>query len=270
MTDLPASATGHTALDVAVEAARVAGRLQLERFAGEKRVFHKGRANVVTDVDTESEQAILALLKREYPGFGLLAEESEEVEGHTGYRWIVDPLDGTRNYASSVPHFCVVVALALEEEVLLGITYDPVRNELFRAEQGKGAFLNDTPIHVSRRERLADSLLGFDMGYVDERGRNALRLVEALWPGMQSIRIMGSAGLGLAYAAAGRLDLYFHHHLSPWDLASGILLVREAGGVVTERQGDPTTLSSDSAIASSATLHAEFMRLTDGMPWREM
>ena len=254
---------------VAMEAARCAGSVLIQRFHTQKEVRYKGRGNLVTDVDVAAEKAALQVLTREYPDFCILSEESDPVTTGSPYTWVLDPLDGTRNYASGVPHFCVVVALAREGQMLLGVTYDPVRDEMFTALAGGGAYLNGGPIAVSTGREMLQCLLAFDMGYVDEGGARALEMVQALWPRLQSIRIMGSGALGLAYAACGRVDLYFHHRLFPWDIASGLLLVSEAGGIVVDRTGAPATVNSPSVICSNAELVARFLEATAGLPWRE-
>ena len=269
MTDISTGTSGKPAMDVAREAALKAGETLVERFHQVKRISFKGRGNIVTDVDTEVEAAVLAMLRREFPDMGLLGEESKGVQPDSGYVWIVDPLDGTRNYASGIPFFSVVVGLALDGEVLVGVNYDPMRQEMFHAEKGKGAFLNDAPIHVSEKSKLEDCILGMDLSYDNVGAVNGIDLVRALWPGMQTARIMGSSALGISYAAAGRSDLYFHHQLEPWDQVAGILLVEEAGGVITDRNGKRAGLYSDGIIASNATLHAEFKRKTEGMEWRK-
>ena len=266
---VPSSTTGRSALTVAMDAAHRAGELIVRRFGTPMDVVTKSRANLVTDVDVEAEKVALALLREEYPEFGIISEESEPVTTGSRYTWVVDPLDGTRNYASGIPHYAVVVALALDGAIILGVTNDPVRREVFTAEKGKGAHLNDVPLSVSTKEGMPECLLGFDMGYVDEKAVRALDMVKALWPGMQSIRIMGSSALGLAYAACGRVDIYFHHHLAPWDLASGLLLVSEAGGRVVDRHGKPASLESESIIASSPHLVRRFLEATEGLEWRE-
>jgi myo-inositol-1(or 4)-monophosphatase len=267
--DVPPSSSGRSSLEVAIRAAHTGARILLQRFVGEKQVTHKGRADVVTDVDHESEKVILEVLQHEYPTFGVLAEEGGSRDEHAEYIWVVDPLDGTRNYVSGIPHFAVNIALVKGTDVLVAVTYDPVRDELFHAAKGKGAFLGETPIKVSQRTKIADAVLGIDMGYVDKRAKHALQLLESLWPGMQAVRIMGSAALGLAYAASGRIDMYSHHHLAPWDVVSGLLLIDEAGGIITDRRGTTATLYSESVIASSISLHTDFMRLSHGTPWRE-
>lgn len=265
--ELPRAAGGRSARDVAVEACRVAGDMLRRRFGGAMEVTHKGRGNMTTDVDRQVQDAVLGLLRREFPAVGSLAEEAPDVEPATEYYWVVDPLDGTRNFATGVPFFSVVVALARRGEVVLGLTYDPMRDELFLAERGGGATLNGKPISVSRRERLEQCTLGFDLGYDNAKALTALQLVQRLWPGMQTIRIMGSSALGLAYAAAGRIDLYFHHALSPWDVAAGLVLAPEAGGVYTDKHGGPAGLRSDGLIVSNRALHAEFLRVTEGSEW---
>jgi len=242
MINLPVGVSGRTALDIATDAARTAGDLVVGSFDSEKEVKFKGRNDVVTDVDVASEAAILNLLQTEYPDFGVLAEESDEIVTDSSFSWIVDPIDGTRNYASGIPHFCIVVALQCDGEIVLGVTYDPVRKEMFYAENGKGAYLNGHRVSVSNKERLEQCVIGFDLGYVDDKAAMALDLVKSLWPNMQAIRVTGSSALGLAYAACGRFDMYFHHHLYPWDIASGLALVKEGGGLVVDKNGQETTV----------------------------
>ncbi|MCI0865199.1 MAG: inositol monophosphatase [Chloroflexi bacterium] len=265
----PKSRSGREALDVAQEAARVAGRIIQDRFQTSLQISYKGPADIVTDVDLAAEKAVLDLLREEYPEFGSLAEESQPVETGSPFTWVVDPLDGTRNFASGIPHFCTVVALAHQGEIVLGVTYDPMRDELFSAELGKGAFFNGAPMSVSDVDQINQAVLCFDLGYLDEKAGLALDLLRSLLPGIQGFRLMGSAGLGLAYAAAGRVDIYFHHSLSPWDMASGLLLAREAGGEVVDRQGQRAGLFTPSVIASNPALIQSFLQATEGHPWRD-
>ena len=265
---LPFSTSGQPAISVAAEAARRAGKVLMDRFAGDISISFKGRGNVVTDVDLECERVILELLAEEYPGFGILSEESEPVDTGSPYTWVIDPLDGTRNYSEGIAHFSVVVALAHQRRPVAGVTYDPVRDHMFQAELGKGAQLNGTPISISDKQQLDRCLMGFDMGYVDQDAAKALDMVRSLWPDVEAIRIMGSGALGLAYAAAGQLDIYFHHRLFPWDVASGLLLVTEAGGTVVTRNGAPGSLDSPSVIATSQPLLAQFLAATEGTSWR--
>ena len=261
MTGLPLSLGGSDALDVAVRVVGVGGEIVKEHFHAAKRVEHKGRSNIVTDVDLLSEKSMVELLRKEYPTHSVLTEESDKISGSSNYTWVIDPLDGTNNYAFGVPFFAVSVALAEGEEVLVGVVYDPLRGELFRAAKGRGAFLNDVPIHVSRESRLEDSFVGCDMGYEKSGGRQMLRSLDVLWYGVHGIRIMGSAVLGLAYVACGRLGLYLHRCLYPWDVAAGALLVGEAGGAFTDWGGRPAGIGDKEAIASNGAVGVEFIRL---------
>lgn len=257
---IPLSRSGKTALDVMTQAAEEAGRLIMEHFKGEKHISYKpGRSNIVTDVDLLSEEGIVALLRDEFADFGVVTEESDGITSDSSFKWIIDPIDGTRNYAHGVPHFCVSVALAHGDEPVVGVVRDPVRGETFSVEGGKGAFLNGSPITVSKRTSLRASLVGFDMGYSEERGREMLQVANALWPGVEAVRVMGSAALGLCYTACGRLDLYINLSLSAWDLAAGMLLIREAGGLVTGPDGSASTISSNSIVAANQLIHREFM-----------
>ena len=269
MVEVPESRSGKSAAQVAREVALKAGDILVDRFDKVKKVSFKGRGNIVTDVDTYVEGEVFAILRGEYPDMGLLGEESAASSGNEGYTWIVDPLDGTRNYASGIPFYSVVVGLAFDGEALVGVNYDPVRNDVFEAERGKGAFLNGKPISVSEKSRIEDCILGMDLSYDNVGAVNGLEVVRSIWPGMQTARIMGSSALGISYAAAGRTDLYFHHQLAPWDQVAGVLLVEEAGGIITDRTGNRAGLHSDGLIASNPTLHAEFMRITEGMAWRQ-
>ena len=265
---LPTTSDGRSALDVALEATATAGEIIRGGWNSDRQITFKGRADIVTDIDVAAEKAVLEILTSAFPQFGILAEESQPVAGESRYRWVVDPLDGTRNYAQSIPHFCTIVALAEGDDIVAGVVYDPVREETFTAAKGHGAFLNGAPIAVSETTEIARSLLSFDLGYVDEKAGLAIDMLRALWPGMYSVRMMGSAGLGLAYAASGRVDLFFHHSLSPWDVAAGLVLAEEAGGRVVDRQGNKAGLFTPSVICSSPSLVEGFLAATDGLPWR--
>ena len=262
------SRSGRTALDVALEVSREAGEMLLSRLHTDLEVSYKGRADLVSDVDKLVERHVIERLRSEFPDDGFLAEESAGVETSSGYTWIIDPLDGTRNYVLGIPFFCTVLAMAEGPEVTLGLTFDPVRGEMFRAVRGGGAYLNDSPISVSGKTELAEALLSYDLGTVDAKAATAIEMVLHLWPNIQATRIMGSAALGLAYAACGRTDVYFHHHLSPWDVAAALVLVPEAGGIVTDKYENPGSLCSGSVIVAGRELHARFMRATAGLAWR--
>ena len=269
--ELPISRSGRSALSVCETAARRAGELVLERFRTEVEVSLKGRANVVTDADLASERLIIDYVADEYPDFGILSEESAPVAGSSSYTWVVDPIDGTRNFAEGIPHFCVVVAIAEGDRVVCGVTYDPVRDELFAAQEGHGASLNGQTIRVSDRQDIDEAVLGFDLGYNFDQAKLLLELAADVWPRVQGYRLMGSSALSLAYAACGRIDLYFHHSLSAWDIVSGVLLAREAGGQVLDRATlEEATLFSPGLIVSNPALVEQFIALTDGAAWRTM
>lgn len=259
MINLPPARSGKSALEVASQAATQAGKILLANFNSKRQVKHKSKGNLVTDADILSEKSILEFLRKEYPDFNVLSEESNSAATITGWAWIVDPLDGTNNYTFGIPFFCVNIALVRDEDILLGLTYDPVRNELFHAWKGRGAYLNDAPIRVSTESSLQSSLVGLDLGYSHERGEEMLQIVNRLWGQVHCLRAMGSSSLGLAYVACGRVGLYFHRYLFPWDIASGILLVREAGGEVTDWQGKSASFRDTGLVASNDKLRREFL-----------
>ena len=261
MTTLPLSKNRKGAHEVAAEAARKAGGILRASFREEKRVQFKGRGNIVTDVDLQVEDSLKSFLQAEYPEHSILSEESEAITGSSNYKWIIDPLDGTNNYSFGIPFFSTVLALTKGDDVLLGIVYDPLRDELFSAQKGVGAFLNNSRISVTRKKTVQDSLIGLDLGYVDEKGKKTLEFITALWPNMYAFRIMGSAALGMAYAACRRIDLYIHLLLYPWELACGLLLVTEAGGVITDWEGKPLKIRQGSVIASNKAVHGDFFRI---------
>ena len=266
---LPLSTSGRSAMDVALEAIRLAGGMIRDRFNSTLQVSFKGRNDIVTDVDVAVEKAVLELVHREFPDFGILAEESQPVTTGSHYKWVVDPIAGTRNFAMGIPHFCTIVALSKGDYPVLGVTYDPMVDELFSAERGKGAFLNGERISVSERPAVSEALLCCDLGQVNEKAGLAIDMIRSIWPDLLSLRLLGSAGLGVAYAAAGRVAMYFHNSLSPWDIVAGLVQVSEAGGQIVDRQGKPANLQTSGIIAANPALIADFLRQTDGLPWRD-
>ena len=265
---LPLSTTGRSAIDVVKELTQNATKIFVETINSPMETESKGRGNVVTEIDYLIEQHSIDFLQSEYPTFHILSEEKGETVGSTDYTWILDPIDGTRNFVSGIPIFSLTVALMYKDQVVLGATLDPIRNELFVAELGGGTTLNGRPVQIGSIQTVQDGVISSDMGYSDERAHNALKLMVDLWPGTQSIRILGSAALALAYVASGRLDLYFHHMVSPWDTAAGILLVREAGGSVKDRDGGQGRPESQSIIAGNEHIVDDFLRIAEGTDWR--
>ena len=275
--EAPIAADGSDALQVALRAANAAAVQIARRIpdallpdARERLGLRtKGGWNDrVTEVDGAAENAALAVLRGAFPDHEIVAEESGAHGGGSPFRWHVDPLDGTRNFASGLPHYCASVGLWMEGEPLAAAIVDPARNETFAAAAGRGATLNGAPAVVSSETRLEESLLGFDVGYKGPEGKLLLGAVADLWPGFQSARMMGSAALGIAYAGCGRLELYAHHYLQPWDMAAAILFVREAGGIATTLNGAPLSPESGSIAAGAPEVHAAFLTATANSPWR--
>lgn len=259
---VPLARSGRPAEEVAREVVHRAGTTIRAAFRSSVlRVESKGRGNLVTNVDLQVEREARDALRGEFPTFGLLAEESAEERGESPFTWILDPLDGTRNFATGVPFFSVTLALTCGDAVLLALTHDPLRGDLFRAAPGQPMTVNGERRQVTRNTAIAQGNVGFDLPYKDALVHRSFEVVQALWP-VQTVRILGSAALGLAYAAAGWVDLYFHLSLQPWDTAAGLLLVREAGGVVTDARGVPATPFGGSFVASSAGLVGEFLERT--------
>jgi myo-inositol-1(or 4)-monophosphatase len=233
----------------AEEAARIAGRVLAERFQGERTIEFKGGIDLVTDADKAAEEALLTFLRTRHPGHAVLAEESGASQG-AGFRWIVDPLDGTTNYSHRVPHFCVSVGVEGPDGLLAGVVYDPLRDELFSAARGEGATLNGRPLRASSTENLNRALLCTGFPYdVHQRPEAPVGLLRRFIVRAQGIRRTGSAALDLAYVAAGRFDGFFEFGLKPWDVAAGALLVREAGGTMCRIDGAPFQVGHGDVLA---------------------
>ena len=220
-------------------------------------VSRKGPADFVSVADRRAEHVLRAELSKARPGFGFLMEEGGATPGRDPqHRWVVDPLDGTSNFLHGLPHFAISIALERDGEVIAGVVLDPIKNELFWAEKGFGAFLNDRRLRVSGRSRLDQALLATGAPFLGHGDRGAfLAQVDAVMSATAGVRRYGAASLDLAYVAAGRYEGFWEDHLSPWDIAAGIILVREAGGYVTEIDGGPNMMSSGSTLATNDKLH---------------
>ncbi len=228
----------------------------------------KGRGNVLTETDLAVERAVTAILRSEFPGHAILSEETAAGTRSNGWMWVVDPIDGTKNFAQGIPHVGSNIALCHANQPVVALTVHPLLDWEFTAVRGEGAFLNGEPIHVSEAVRLADSVVAIDLGYIAERGRRQLEMALHLWPAMQALRTSGSAALGFAYVAAAKWDIYVHSNLQLWDSAPGLLLVREAGGVCLDRDGGEATIFSEGVIAGNAAITAEFQETVLGLGWR--
>lgn len=250
-----------SALSVAIDAAMSAGRLLRERLGKVEQIRFKGAVNLVTDVDEESERLIIDRVRAAFPDHVILGEESgrSAVRGDARYCWVIDPLDGTTNYAHGYPFFAVSIALVEDDTPVLGVVYQPVLDELFVAEAGAGAYLNGRRISVSAEDRMMMALLATGFPYDLERRRAAHVHFARVSERARAVRRDGSAALDLCYVAAGRFDGFWEPELAPWDTAAGALIVREAGGMVTDYAGRPLTLDSVSCVASNGRLHQQIL-----------
>lgn len=246
------------ARELAVQTARDAGAILREQL-GKVSIQYKGTVDLVTDADKASETLIGERISTAFPGHRVVGEEGiasdpgSDADGM--YRWIVDPLDGTTNFAHGYPHFAVSIALAWDRTVLLGVVYDPMRDELFRAERGGGAFLNERPLRVTETTELIRALLATGFSYDLSERAGQLEIWNELQGISQGIRRDGAAALNLCYVGAGRLDGFWERPLQPWDMAAGALIVEEAGGLVTDYDGGPHNVLGNSVIAGNAAIH---------------
>ncbi len=259
---MPASAL----MTVMLAAARKAGR-SLARDFGEVeqlQVSLKGPANFVSAADTRAEEILYTELTRARPGYGLLMEERGVVEGaDRTHRWIVDPLDGTTNFLHGIPHFAVSIALERDGELVAGLIFNPANQEIFTAERGKGAYINDRRrLRVAARTEMATSVIG--TGIPHSGGPEHELFLKELGAVMQTsagIRRMGAASLDLAWTAAGRLDGFWERNLKPWDLAAGIVILREAGGYISDADGKDAMLKTGSVVAGNEPIHRHLLKL---------
>jgi myo-inositol-1(or 4)-monophosphatase len=252
-------------LNVMLQAARKAGRT-LKRDFGEVehlQVSLKGPANFVTAADRRAEEILYEELAKARPGYGFLGEEGGRREGaDKTHRWIVDPLDGTSNFLHGIPQFAISIGLERDGTIVAGLIYNPANDELFTAERGKGAFLNDQRLRVAGRQRLVDAIFACGLPH---HGKGDLSLFRKEFAVVQDkvagLRRFGAAALDLAWVAAGRLDGYWERNISPWDMAAGLLLVREAGGYVSDIDGGDAMLEKGHIVAGNETMHRELLRL---------
>jgi myo-inositol-1(or 4)-monophosphatase len=253
-------------LNFAIQTARDAGRVLAERFGRALKITNKGELDLVTESDLASERLIIDRIKSHYPRHAILAEESgasepNDRERDSDWRWIIDPLDGTTNYAHGYPCFCVSIGLEHQGRMELGVVYDPMRDEMFTAERGQGAALNERRIRVSTAPNLATALLCTGFPYdVRERSEFARHFTNFIMAA-RGVRRDGAAALDLAYVAAGRFDGFWEEGLKPWDVAAGALLVEEAGGRMSKYSGAPADIYSPPILASNGVVHEEMMQV---------
>jgi myo-inositol-1(or 4)-monophosphatase len=240
--------------------ARHAGAMLMTYFRRRIGFEYKGEVDLVTEADRASEQFITSELRKRWPDFGILGEEGTRSDMEAEWRWLVDPLDGTTNFAHGYPVFCVSIALVRGEELEAGFLYDPTRDEFFSAERGRGAKLNGAAIHVSKTKTLSESLLGTGFPSHKRHKNPNVHFYHQLTLRSHGLRRAGSAALDLVNVACARYDGFWEFKLNPWDTAAGVLLVREAGGVVTRFDGSAFRLASDEVLASNGIIHDELMQ----------
>jgi myo-inositol-1(or 4)-monophosphatase len=250
----------------AIDAAKSAGLLLKRNIGRRHTIEFKGVIDVVTEMDIKAEDMIMKTIKARFPEHGILTEESFEQKSGSGYRWIIDPLDGTTNYSHGFPIFCVSIALEREGEIILGVVFNPMLNELFTAEKGKGAYLNNKRIRVSGISELTKSLLatGFPYDVRTSRDNNISHFANFAVRA-QAIRRAGSAALDMCYVACGRFDGFWELKLKPWDTAAAMLIIKEAGGIVTDFKGSAFSLYSGETLASNGLVHDEMIEILNAV-----
>ncbi len=250
-------------LNFAKETAVQAGNILLEKFGKRIHISKKGEIDLVTEADLASEKFIIERIKTRYPLHAILAEESGDAVliGDGDWKWIIDPLDGTTNYAHGYPCFCVTIAVEYDGEIVIAVTYDPTRDELFAAERGGGASLNNKTISVSETDKLGDALLVTGFPYdISKRDNFAEHFTDMLLKS-RAVRRDGSAAIDLAYVACGRFDGFWEDGLNPWDMAAGVLLVEEAGGRVSYYDGSKFSIYRPPLCASNGSIHEDMLEI---------
>jgi myo-inositol-1(or 4)-monophosphatase len=249
-------------ITAARDAALKAGSILRENIDGNRDVSYKGDVNLVTEMDIRSERAVAETLLASFPLHDIIAEEEVNIRNGSEFSWIIDPLDGTTNYAHGYPFFSVSIALERSGDIILGVIYDPMRDELFMAQRGQGAFLNGRKIQVSATDRLIRSLLATGFPYDRKISqKNNLDYFHTLLMASQEVRRDGSAALDLCYVACGRLDGFWELKLKSWDVAAGSLIVQEAGGTVSDFSGTTFSIHKDEIVASNGRIHTQLVEI---------
>jgi len=245
------------------EAARAAGTIIQSYFHGQFRIESKDSINnLVTEVDKHAEDKIIAIIKRDFPEHTIISEEVGELIQDSDYQWIIDPIDGTVNFAHGIPICCVSIGLRHKGKMLMGVVYNPMMNEFFFAERGKGAFLNDEPIHVSAKKDFYKACLvtGFPYKWPDTK-EHPIKVFERMILQGLPVRRLGSAAIDLCWVACGRFDGFWEYNLNAWDVAAGYLIVREAGGRISNFDGSDTTVFDKETLATNGLIHDEMIRV---------
>jgi myo-inositol-1(or 4)-monophosphatase len=252
------------AMEIALEAARSGGDLLKRKLRQKRSVSLKGDRDLVTDADIASQQVIVSIIRKSFPGHEIIAEESTAIQASPkeNYQWIVDPLDGTTNFSHGSPEFAVSIGLSFNKEVILGVVYYPALGEMFSAERGQGASLNGARIHVSQVNSLEQALVATGFPYdIKTDSKYNFDHFSNFETRVQAVRRFGAAAINLAYVACGRFDAYWESRLEPWDMAAGILLVREAGGKISDFKGNALSLANGQVVAANPAIHQSVLEV---------
>jgi len=251
-------------IDIAINAAKSASKILIDNFGkiSSADIRKKNRNDFLTFVDEQSENTIIKILLNAFPDHSILAEESGWQKHNSDYEWIIDPLDGTKNYISGIPIFCISIALRHKDHIELGVVFDPVRNELFHAQKGEGAYLDGIRIQVSNRQQLDECLLATGFPFKQKQSlQTYVKCFQDIFQQSSGMRRMGSAAIDLAYVAAGRFDGFWELGLSPWDIAAGSIIIEEAGGKISDFWGENSQLTSGFIAATNGHIHTALIQI---------
>ncbi len=244
-----------------IKAAKSAGRVILKNYGNFGKLKFKGPRNLVTKADILSEKIIIKTIRKKFPKHNFLTEESGVIKNNSEYTWIIDPIDGTTNFASKIPEFAVSIALAKNDEVLMGVVFNPCTKEMYFAEKGKGSYLNNRKLKVSKKNDLEHCILGFNLPQEVKLGKKTLGILRKNHGKFRAFRNFGSAALNLCYVADKRFDLYFSPDINAWDIAAAKLIVEEAQGKITNIDNNKWKLNDKTIVGSNKILHNEFIKL---------
>ncbi len=253
--------------NLAVETAKSAGDYIQQQVSQVKQVDHKGRADLVTNIDRESEAMIVEAIGERFPEHAIIAEEKDYEKRDHDYRWVIDPLDGTTNFVHGYRHYAVSIGLHVKREPVIGVVYDPANEELFTAIRGQGAFLNGTKISVSKTNQLENSMLVTGIPYdMDEHWHRSFDLFKAFYYRTHGVRRDGSAALDMCYVASGRFDGFWEYNLHPWDVAAAMLIVQEAGGRVSDFKNGRSSIFDTEILATNGSVHTNMLDVIQAYP----
>ena len=244
-----------------LEAAKAAGNVVMKNYKNIGKVKFKSPRNLLTKTDILSEKTIIKTIKKKFPSHNFLTEESGSIKANSEYTWIIDPIDGTTNFVAKIPYFSVSIALAKNNEIIMGAVYNPCTDEMFFAEKGKGAYLNNKKLQVSKKDKLEHCILGFSLSNKIKLGKKTLSILTKTYGSFRSLRNVGSAALNLCYVANKKFDLYFSLDLKAWDIAAAKLITEEAQGKVTNINNKKWKITDKTAVGSNNILHNKFIKL---------